>query len=120
MIKAIAIILNVGQWLAIIRDNSLAAMQLRRAMVADDIQDDLDVPFMQGLDHSAQGAAGLQRGRITLADEMGVDALEVLSPVAVHGTMAILNVIDLLKKRREQDGCDAKLLEVVCFLDDAF
>jgi hypothetical protein len=51
---------------------------------------------------------------------MGIDALEVLGPVAVHGTMAILNVIDLLKQRREPDGCDAKLLEVVGLLDDAF
>ena len=120
MIKAIAIILKVGQWLAIIRNNSLTTMQLRRAMVADNIQDDLDVPFMQGLDHSAQGDAGLQRGRFTLADEMGIDALEVLGPVAVHGTMAILDVIDLLKQRREPDGCDTKLLEVVGLLDYAF
>ena len=89
-------------------------------MVTDDIQDYLDAPLMQGLNHSAQGDAGLQRGRFTLLDKMGINALEVFGPVAVHGTMAILNVIDLLKQWREPDGCDAKLLEVVGLLDDAF
>jgi hypothetical protein len=34
--------------------------------------------------------------------------------------MAILHGIDLLKQRGEPDGCDAKLLEVVGFLDDSF
>jgi hypothetical protein len=29
-------------------------------MVADNIQNDLDIPFMQGLNHSAQGEASLQ------------------------------------------------------------
>jgi hypothetical protein len=34
-------------------------MQLRRTVVADDIQNDLDIPLMQCLDHSAQGGSGL-------------------------------------------------------------
>ena len=119
MIKVIAVIVKVGKRNAIIRNNSLAAMQLRRAMVADDIQYYLNIPFMQGLDHSAHGDTVLQRGRFTLTYKMGINALEVLGPVAVHGPMAILNVIDLLKQRREPDCCYAKLFEVVGLLYDA-
>ena len=59
MEEMIGVSMEISKWLSIICDDSLAAMQLRRTVVADDIQDDFDVSFMQGFDHSAQGGAGL-------------------------------------------------------------
>jgi hypothetical protein len=59
MEEMIGVSMEISKWLSIICDDSLAAMQLRRTVVADDIQNDLDIPLMQCLDHSAQGGSGL-------------------------------------------------------------
>lgn len=63
MIKVLSIIMKVGQWRSVIRHDAFAAIQFWRAVVADDVQDDLDASFIERFDQPVQRFTSLQRGR---------------------------------------------------------
>jgi hypothetical protein len=60
VIEVVRIIIEVCKWFAVISDDALAAMKIRRAVIADNIKHNPNAPLMKGIDYAMQCGAGPQ------------------------------------------------------------
>ena len=54
IVKIIGIIVEVSQWHAVIKNDTLAAIDIWRTVIADNIENDLDPCCMTGVDQTFQ------------------------------------------------------------------
>lgn len=98
VIELIVVVVKIRQRGTVVGHHPLAPIQFGGAVIADDVQHDLQAPLVQGVDHAAEGFAGMQGGGFTQPNKVGIHALEILRPVAVHRPIPMFDVVHLLEQ----------------------
>ena len=98
IVKIIGIIVEVSQWLAVIKNDTLAAIDIWRTVIANNIENDLDPCCMTGVDQTFQRGGLDKSSGLACLDKSWIETFKISRPITMHRCTAELKITDLLKQ----------------------